>query len=268
MTFQETGQVNYEIKFPKDFSAKITAKYIYDKPFCEIRYARVDGIYPAIKNTEFGLAFRYAPNEKTVRLRNERLVFQRADFDLRVRYRMGVKGVFASQYNYKVTDFSVFRKLNLPFRAGHAGIRLSGGKVWDRVPFPMLFIPGGNQGYIFRETEYNLMDYSEFVTDRYVAGQVDITFNGSPVKIVFPKSKIRINAGIRTIYGPLSENSNPEKHPELFIFGNGVTALGTKPYAEISVGLSGILKFFRVDYVYRLHEKERGGVFWGVLVEI
>ncbi|MDR1632200.1 MAG: DUF5686 family protein [Dysgonamonadaceae bacterium] len=268
MPLQEIGRVNYEKKFLRDFSAELTAKYIYEKPFGKIHYAQFNQLYPSIKNTELGLSLRYAPHEKFVKLRDNRLIFQNADFDLNLNYRMGIKGIFDSRYNYKITSFSIYKKIYFPFHTGHAGIRLSGGKVWDRVPFPILFIPGGNQGYIFQKEDYNLMNYYEFVTDRYLAGKLDFTFNWSPVRIIYSKSKIRTNLELRTLYGPLSDNNNPQIHPELFIFNNGIRALGTDPYTEISIGLDNILKIFRIDYVHRLHYKSRKSIFFAVSLDI
>ena len=76
--------------------------------------------------------------------------------------------------------------------------------------------------------------------------------NWSPVKLFRPKSAMKTQGGIKAIYGPLSDANNPQLHPELFVFNHGVEPLGEKPYAEAHIGLSGILKYVRVDYVYRL----------------
>lgn len=279
LSLQEIGRVNYEKKFLRDFSAELTAKHIYEKPLGNMywvhaaRYTLQDESHipytvQSIKNTELELSLRYAPHEKFVKLRDERLIFQDADFDLSLNYRMGIKGISGSRYNAQITDFSIYKKFYFPVHTGYAGIRISGGKVWNRLPFPILFIPAGNQGYIFREEDYNLMDYYEFVTDRYLAGKLDFTFNWSPVKIIHPKSKLRTNLGIRTLYGPLSDNNNPKIHPELFIFNNGIKALGTKPYAELNIGLDNILKIFRIDYVQRLHDRNRRSVFFSVSIDI
>jgi hypothetical protein len=267
MPLQKIGRVNYERKFLRDFSMELTAKYIMECTPSFLRLYGNEGIY-SIKNAETGLSLRYAPHEKFVKLRDDRLIFQDAGFDLRLNYRMGIKGIFGSRYNYKITSFSVYKKFEFPFRTAHAGVRLSGGKIWDRVPFPILFVPGGNQWYIFQADDYNLMNYYEFVTDRYLAGKLDLTFNWSPLKIIRTKSKIRTNLGLRTLYGPLSDNNNPQIHPELLIFNNGIQGLGTNPYTEISAGLDNILKIFRIDYVYRLHDKKRQSIFFAVSLNI
>ncbi|GHT69409.1 hypothetical protein AGMMS50239_36130 [Bacteroidia bacterium] len=262
MSLQKIAQVNYEKNFLRHFSAELGAKYIYENSLGKIQS------YPSIRNTELGFSIRYAPYEKFVKLRNDRLIFQNADFDLSVNYRRGIKGIFDSYYNYNITGFSIYKKLYFPFRIGHTDIRFSGGKVWDRVPFPILFIPAGNQGYIFYKEDYNLMNYYEFVTDRYLAGNLGLTFNWSPVKIVYSKSSIRTNLGLKTIYGPLSDNNNPQLHPELFAFSNGIRALGKDPYTEVSIGLDNILRFLRIDYVQRLHYQRRKSIFFSIFLDI
>ena len=263
MSLQKIGQLKYEKNFLRYFSAGFGAKYIYDNPLGRIQS------YPSIKNAELEFSVRYAPREKFVKLRNDRLIFQDADFDLSLHYRRGVKGVFDSRYNYRITSFSIYKKIYFPFRAGHADVRFSGGKVWDRVPFPILFIPAGNQGYVFDRKDYNLMNYYEFVTDRYVSANLGFTFNWSPVKIVYSKSKIRTNLGLRTIYGPLSDKNNPELHPtELFKFSNGIQALGKDPYTEVNVGLDNIFRLLRIDYVQRLHDQGRRAILVSVFFDI
>jgi hypothetical protein len=262
MSLQKITQVNYEKNFLRHFFVELDAKYIYDNPLGNIQS------YSSIRNAELGFSFRYAPHEKFIKLRNDRFIFQNADFDLSLNYRRGIKGIFNSGYNYNITNFSIYKKIYFPFRIGHTDIRFSGGRVWDRVPFPILFIPAGNQGYIFDEEDYNLMNYYEFVTDRYVSGNLGFTFNWSPVKIVYSKSKIRTILGLKTIYGSLSDNNNPQLHPELFAFSDGISALGKAPYAEVNIGLDNIFRFLRIDYVQRMHDKSRKSIFFSIYLDI
>ncbi|MDR0768888.1 MAG: hypothetical protein LBE71_03150 [Dysgonamonadaceae bacterium] len=255
MSLQKIGQVKYEKNILRYFSAESGVKYIYDNPLGEIR---------SYKNAELNFSLRYAPCEKFIKLRSSRFIFQNADFDVNIHYRKGIKGVFDSYYNYSITSFSLYKKIYFPFRAGHTDIHLSGGKVWNRIPFPILFIPAGNQGYIFDKEDYNLMNYYEFVTDRYLSCNLGLTFNLSPIKIIYPKSKIRTNLGLKTIYGPLSDNNNPRLHPELFPFGNGISTLGNIPYTEINIGLDNIFGLLRIDYVRRLHHRSRQSIFFSI----
>ena len=96
------------------------------------------------------------------------------------------------------------------------------------------------------------MNFSEFVTDNYIAGNMNFIFNWSPIKLFSPKNKIKTTLGTRAIYGPLSNNNNPAIHPELLVFNNGVNPLGNTPYMEANIGFANIFKLFRIDYARRL----------------
>lgn len=96
------------------------------------------------------------------------------------------------------------------------------------------------------------MNFYEFTTDNYIAGNMNFMFNWSPIKLFNPKDKIKTSLGARVIYGPLSDNNNPAIHPELFVFNQGVNPLSNTPYIETNVGLANIFKFLRVEYARRL----------------
>ena len=265
MSLQKIGQLSYEADLYRRFSLKLNVKYLYDQPLGIVNYETVNNgattTINDITTAEIGVSFRFAPNERVFPFKGKRIVLHSPDVDFQLNHRIGVRGILGSNFNYQITDANLSKSFDLPANTGLFGIRLSGGKVWNPVPFPLLFIPTGNQSYIFEENGYNLMRYYEFITDRFVAGNADLQLNWSPVKLFYSKSKLKMHGGIKAIYGPLSDANNPELHPELFIFNNGIEALGEKPYAEAHIGLSGILKYFRVDYVYRLTYGNRGSLF-------
>jgi len=265
MSLQKIGQLSYEAGPFLGFSLKLNAKYLYDQPLGMVRYETVNNdVHTAINDittAEIGISLRFAPNERVFLFKGQRMVLHSPDVDFRLNQRIGVKGIVHSNFDYRITDAVLSKSFDLPANTGSFGIRLSGGKVWNPVPFPLLFIPAGNQSYIFEENDYNLMRYYEFITDRFVAGNADLQLNWTPVHLFFPKSNLKTMGGIKILYGPLSGANNPEGHPQLFVFNNGVEALGKQPYAEAHIGLSGILKYLRVDYVYRLTYGNRGSLF-------
>ena len=256
MSLQKIGQLSYETDLFRRFSLKLNAKYMYDQPLGIVKYERLNNeIHTTINDittTEIGVSFRFSPNERYLRIKGNRIVFRSPDVDIKLNHRIGIQGILGSDFNYLITDFSLSKSFDFPLNTASLNLRFSGGKVWNSVPFPLLFIPAGNQTYIFGTNIYNLMQFYEFTTDRFAAGNADLQLNWSPVKLFFQKSKMKTHGGIKAIYGPLSDKNNPQLHPELFIFNNGIEALGEKPYMEANIGLSGILKYFRIDYVYRL----------------
>lgn len=265
MSLQKIGQLSYETDGFRGFSFKLHTKYTHDQYLGVVMYETVkDGVQTAIHDittSEFGASFRFSPKERHLRIKGKRIVFRSPDVDFRLNHRIGVKGILGSDFNYHITDVNLSKTFDFPVNTGSLDIRFSGGKVWNSVPFPLLFIPSGNQSYVYEANDYNLMRFYEFVTDRFVAGNIDIHLNVSPIKWIFPKSKMKMHGGIKAIYGPISDKNNPQLHPDLFVFNQGTESLGEKPYAEAHIGLSGILKYLRVDYVYRLTYRDKGSLF-------
>ena len=265
MSLQKIEQLSYETEGFHPFSLKLHTKHTYDQPLGIVKYETVNnGVHATVNDittSEIGASFRFSPNERYLRIKGKRIVFCSPDVDIKLSHRIGIRGILGSNFNYHITDAALFKSFDFPLNTGSFGVRLSGGKVWNSVPFPLLFIPEGNQSYVFEENDYNLMRFYEFITDRFVAGKADLQINWSPVKVFFPKSKMKMHGGIKAIYGPLSDKNNPQLHTELFILNNGVEALGKKTYAEANIGLSGILNYLRIDYVYRFTYGNKGLLF-------
>jgi hypothetical protein len=263
MSLQKLANIDYEHEWGNRLSFKIGGKYLYDQPMGRVQYP-----VPYITTTEMNFALRYSPHKIFLQNREKRISLQRGTIEWEVNHRIGLQGVFNSDYHYHITNANAYTNLPFPKRIGNVEIRLAAGKVWNRVPFPLLFIPSGNHSYIFEPDKYNLLDYYELITDNFVSGKVNFFFNWSPLNL-FSNSNVRTSIGTKILYGPLSDNNNPALHPELFVFNGGIQALGNTPYAELNIGLANVLKILRVEWVQRLtylendegERKNRGGPF-------
>ena len=98
------------------------------------------------------------------------------------------------------------------------------------------------------------MNFLEFVSDEYASLNIDHCFNGFFFNKIplFKKLKFREVAACKILYGNVTRQNNPSYHSELFKFPTETYTLEKEPYVEASVGISNILKFFRVDLVRRL----------------
>jgi hypothetical protein len=103
------------------------------------------------------------------------------------------------------------------------------------------------------------MNFLEFVSDQYVSFNVDHCFNGfifNKIPLV-KKLKLRELVTCKVLYGGLSKANNPGYQTDLFKFPtdqNGIPltyTLEKKPYIEASIGVSNILKIFRIDLIRR-----------------
>jgi hypothetical protein len=248
LSFQRMAVVRYTHELPNQLSFKVEGKYLHDRPEGGLSILR------ALTGSEVNFALRYAPREIFLQNRESRM-YLRKNIEWNLSHRIGLKNVFGSEYAYHITRFDAYRKFYFPQNVGQAEVRLAAGHVWSRIPFPLLFITKGNQSYIFQKDDYNLADYYEFITDRFVSGNVGIRFNWSPFRL-FYDSRVKTSLGGRVLYGPLSDNNNPSLHFELYPFPPEVQRLGSRPYVEVNIGFSDILKVLRVEWVHRLTYRE------------
>jgi hypothetical protein len=159
---------------------------------------------------------------------------------------------------------------------GYTDVTLEGGYIFGEVPFPLLTIHRANQTYGYQLNAYNLMNFLEFVSDKYAAANFDVHFNGFFFNKIplLKKLKLREVASVKLLYGSLRSNNNPDNNPDLFVFptdpvtGKPTTfTLSSGPYIEASVGLANIFKIMRLDLVKRLTYLENPVVdTWGIRV--
>ncbi|MDR1719415.1 MAG: DUF5686 family protein [Dysgonamonadaceae bacterium] len=256
MSFRKIGLLAYENELQDCFSFKITGRYNYDEPRGDLRYMQIQQqdttVFPHIVSTELQLSLRFSSKENAIHTHDDRLpIHRRNAASLTLSHRVGIKGLLGSGYRYHVTEIKGLKRFALD-TSGDLTLQLSAGKVWNRVPFPLTFIPEGNQSYLFETEGYNCLSYHEFVTDNYLAGSLNCMIGWSPFKLFNRNSKIKTSIGLRAIYGPLSDRNNPELHPELFVFSHGINPLGDKPYGEFNIGLGNLFRCLRIEYVRRI----------------
>lgn len=193
-------------------------------------------------------------------------------------YTAGIKDIFGGEYSYQKLHARIDKRVYLS-QLGFADVTLEGGKIFGQVPYPLLTIFRANQTYAYGIYSYNLMNFLEFVSDKYASINVDQHFNGFFFNKIplLKKLKWREIASVKAIYGGLGDENNPSLHPSLYQFpvtstGEPITyALGKTPYVEGSVGIENIFKFVRVDLVRRFTYLDHPDVAkWGIrtLVQI
>jgi hypothetical protein len=133
------------------------------------------------------------------------------------------------------------------------------GKIFGKVPYPLLFIHRANQTLSYQKDSYNLMNCLEFVSDQYVSLNIDHCFNGFIFNKIplLKRLKLRELVTCKILYGVVRNENDPSKQNDLFKFptdnvGIPLTySLEKKPYIEASIGISNILKIFRIDLIKR-----------------
>jgi hypothetical protein len=235
-----------------------TGKLIYQR--------NADGVLlPHIKTSDIKVGFRYAPRETFINSKQQRLPINNDAPIFTLEHTMGMDGFLGGQYNYNMTEATVFKKFWLPGACGSIEAYVKGGVQWNKVPFPMLFTPQSNLSYFvqFDSWSFNMLRNMEFLNDRYVSLLVNWSFDGKILNRIplLKKLKLREYVGFKMLYGHLTDRNNPFENPtdnDLFRFPtrDGYQTsfvMGNKPYMELSVGISNIFKVLTIQYVRRLN---------------
>jgi len=229
-----------------------------------------------IRTSEFAAELRWAPHEQFYQGKRFRRPIRNGFPIFTLRAAAGFKGFLDGDYNYQNVSLNIYKRLYIaPF--GYSDLMLEGGAVFGKVPFPLLVIHRANQTYAYQPQSYNLMNFMEFMSDRYASFHIDHSFNGlllNKVPLV-KRLQLREVASLKVLYGSISDKNLPDHDARLFRFQRDADqrqssfALGNVPYVEGSVGISNIFKILRVDYVRRFNYLDHPGVAkWGIRARI
>lgn len=229
---------------------------LYFKPLATYGGASVN----RIRTTEASFQLRYSPGETYVNTKQRRL---RVNFDppvFTISHTVGVKGVLGGDYDYNVTEASIYKRFWLN-SWGKLDVSVKGGVQWNKVPFPLLIMPAANLSYIVEDETFNLINNMEFLNDRYASLDVSWDLNGKLFNRIplIKKLKWREWLGIRCLWGTLTDKNNPtlERNagdPVLMQFPEGSYIMDPKrPYIELVAGIHNIFKLLHVEYIHRLN---------------
>ncbi len=212
--------------------------------------------------SELEFKFRFAPKEKFYQTRNYRYPITLDYPVVTLSHVTSLKGFMGSSYTYNRTDVGLQKRFWLtPF--GYIDAILKAGKVWDKVPYPLLILPNANLSYTIQPESYTNMNAMEFISDEYASWDITYFMSGAILNRLplLKKLQLREVFCFRGLYGHLSDKNNPFVNGEgLYAFPTGSYPLGNEPYMEASVGVENIFKFLRLDYVWRLNYKENPGI--------
>ncbi|MBU2557610.1 MAG: DUF5686 and carboxypeptidase regulatory-like domain-containing protein [Bacteroidetes bacterium] len=207
--------------------------------------------HSSLITTEIGIDFRYAHREKYVVRDFDRINLGTRYPIFNLRYTYGAPGVINGEYEYHRLQGSVTQWFNVG-SFGWSKYIIEGGQVFGTLPFPLLVLHPGNETFIFDEYAFNLMNYYEFISDRYLSIYYTHHFDGFLFNKIplFRKLKWREVVFAKGLVGTITDaNLQLNKLPD-------VTYMLDKPYFEAGVGVENIFKILRIDGVWRLSHRD------------
>lgn len=213
-----------------------------------------------IATAETEVMLRFAPNARYFEGNSYRYPLTNRYPIIDLTYRGGWKA-FGGDYEFHSLDLGITKRFFLS-AAGFTDFYFNMGKVWgEGLPYILLHMPRANQTFGYQDLAFNVMNFLEFVVDEYASVHLEHEFNGFLFNKVplLRKLKLRSIVGFKALFGNLTNVNNPNLHRELVQFPTNEAGdpetfpLDRGPYMEFNIGISNILKVFRVDFVRRLN---------------
>ncbi|MDR0815586.1 MAG: DUF5686 and carboxypeptidase regulatory-like domain-containing protein [Bacteroidales bacterium] len=272
MVYHRTFSATWDKEFLSGFSFQPSVTHRIETPTGSLVYANDNGDVEHVTTTQLGLKLRFAPNERFYQIQRNRFSLNHTHPVFTLNYNYGMDNVWDGQYSYHRLEAGIDKRSWFS-SLGFADMWLKAGKIWGTVPFPLLVMHQANQNYAYQDEAFNMMNYMEFVSDRYAIANLSYCFNGLIFNRVplIKKLKWREFITFKALWGDVSDRNLPANNPELFRFPENAEGISTmyslrnKPYMEASVAIDNVLKFLRIDLVKRLNYLDHPDVpEWGV----
>jgi hypothetical protein len=140
-------------------------------------------------------------------------------------------------------------KQNVYLQQAYIRYAIEAGTYFGKLPYTLLEIPRGNESYGYYTYDFNLMNYLEFVHDRYAHAYLEYHLNGLLLKRVPLLNRIGMREVIsaKAMAGQLSD-----KQTTLIDLPSTISAGNNKPYLEVGAGVENVFRFFRVEGIWRI----------------
>ena len=227
-------------------------------PFAFQPQARDDDqlIRSTYQTTELISETRFAPDEVMLQNDNVRVsagAVRKPIYTLR--YTLGLRNVMGGDFAYQ----RIALGMKHSFRMGVLGrtyYTLGAGIIPATVPYPLLYTPLGNESSFYVGNAYNLMNYFEFICDRWATVQIEHNFGGLFFNRIplLRQLKWRELITAKVLVGSVSAR-NLTMIPATNAAGlavEGFSSLSQTPYVEVGYGIDNIFKVLRIDAIHRL----------------
>ncbi|MBD2702809.1 carboxypeptidase-like regulatory domain-containing protein [Spirosoma sp. BT702] len=220
-----------------------------------------------IQSNELFLETRYAPGRLPSRRITNRKIRRRpteAAPIVTLRYTLGNAETPDKQFGtYHKWQIQLDHALRWGI-LGRTQYTVRAGYTPSTLPYPLLEAHLGNQTPFYNRNAFNLMNYAEFVSDRYVSVAVEHKFEG----LITNRLPIIRRLGWRSfVTGKVLWGSLSDSNRELLVVNDGgakgtlpVHALRQVPYAEVGYGFENVLKVLRVEAMHRLTYRQNPNV--------
>jgi hypothetical protein len=254
-------RLSYEKQLATGFNIGLAFKHQQVNPLFDFRYYKDDRRLETRTNynvSEATLKLRYAKDEIFVVNDNERLSLGTVKWPaFNIEYTYGLNGFLGSDFEYHKVRGAIEKRLKMGL-FGVSKVRLTGGIVFGKLPYTLLYNPIGNETPFYVGFAYNLMDFFEFSTDRYADLRYRHSFEGLILNRIplMKKLKWRMIGSANALYGSIKESNINTVVLQQNDNGEEIVPFSrlerNKPYVELGYGIENIFKVFSVEAFHRI----------------
>lgn len=250
LTMTETTYAYYEHEWYQGFSNKISVQHKRIYPTYYIPFVLSTEQAESLNNittSEITLHTHFAYDEIFLLGEFERRSLGTRYPEIDLFLTVGLKNIWNSRYDYQKINLRYYHYFNTN-PCGYMKYMIDAGYIAGKLPYPLLELHRGNETYAFDYYSFNMMNYYEFVSDRYVSLFAEQHMQGFLLNRIplIRKLKWREVLSGRGVIGSL-HNANRN----YMLFPDGLGTL-SKPYYEAGIGIENIVKIFRIDAMWRL----------------
>ncbi|HMO39930.1 MAG TPA: DUF5686 family protein [Saprospiraceae bacterium] len=266
----EEAKLYYERHWNKGFSNRITLLNRRMDPYGGLPDNSFDLAYlrdteapfqrdSILTTTEFIFKTRFAYDEIILDGNYERVSGGTRYPIIELQYGLGIDGLLGGNHRYHRVSLSYRHYVNIN-PVGWLSYRLKAGKVFGQVPFLLMEVHPGNEGFFMARGIFNTMNRYEFASDTYAQLVLEHHFDGFFFNKVplLRRLKWREVVSFKAVTGSVSDDNLAANQLNLFdpletANYNGFRAPARVPYMEAGVGIENILKIIRIDALWRLN---------------
>lgn len=251
-------ELAHTYEFENGISYTLSVRHNIEEAADELEYRRniTNELIDNFKTTEFTAELSFSPVEyHQIGLKRYKLTNQHPNISLTYSH---ASDKLWSDYSYNRLELCYDQRFSLA-PVGYLDVYVKGGKIFDKVPYPLVFMPATNLSYFVSVESFYLMSNMEFLNDQYCSLELKHCLDGwllSKIPLI-KKLKFREFWSFRMLYGGLTDKNNPRvstNDEKLFVLPPNSRLLSDEkiPYMEASFGLYNIIKIFQVEAVRRI----------------
>lgn len=251
LTFVQKTGVSLEKDVKKDLILYGALEWKNYTPLGLATYQKVSGFdtiqVSQLTATELNTRIRWTKDEEFLSGSFDRTALRSPYPILSFQGIFGFKDILRSNYRYQKYEFQFEHNTQLGV-LGRMRYGFTLGYINGTAAYPLLKVHEGNQSLWLLTSTFNMVNFIEFISDRYVIGFAENRWEGLFFDRIplLKASKIRLITTERIMLGSLSP-----KHNQALIIPDFVRPFDGVPYVEVGIGIENIFKVIRIDFLYR-----------------